>query len=347
MWSMQPLQTAPPGEIVSLRGPAPHTLAVRSPDMVGRLIAAWLLSKRSTNTREAYRRDLLAFFAWVTEWRDQLGTDDPLQLGRWHLDAYREYLTNEEQRTRYHGTRKYSAATVARKLTVISSFYAYCVEEVPHLVPVNPMRRVERPEVAIDSHTGSLSLDEARALMNAARESGPMTHALVGLLLTTGMRISELVKVDTGDLDVEDGVRIVWVQRKGGRKAKLVVPVEIARAVDRYRRGRRGPLFVGATRQRLRRQQVDRVLRRLALDAGYVDVSGKVRTLTPHMLRHTAATLALDAGRDLVDVQEMLGHRDPKTTRRYIANRDRLHRSAVHTVAGLLGADVDPGDVEA
>lgn len=321
---------------------AAGSVALRPQLGVDRLLGAWLLSKKSTNTREAYRRDIVAFAGWVTEFAEQLGTGDVLQCQRWHLDAYREFLTTGEHQTRYHGRRSYSPATIARKLTVISSFYGYCVQEVPHVVPTNPMANVARPDVSDDSSTGSLTLVEARALLDAARESGVMAHALVGLLLTTGVRISEAVKVDTGDLDTEDGVRIVWVQRKGGKRAKLVVPVEVARVVDRYRRGRRGPLFVGSTGERLKRQQVDRILVRLVRAGGLVDAAGRPRSITPHVLRHTAATIALDAGRDLVDVQEMLGHRDPKTTRRYIHNRDKLQNSAVHTVAHLLGADVDP-----
>lgn len=337
----------PPTELVPF-GPSSATsgaLAQRQPDVRDRLVAAWLLSKRSANTRDAYRRDVLAFFGWVDEWSGQLGTADVFTLQRYHLDAYREWLTTGEHLTRYHGRRSYSASTIARKLTVISSFYDYVVEEAPHLVPTNPMRRVVRPEVPTDSTTGSLALTEARALMDAARASGPAAHALIGLLLTTGMRVSEATKVDTGDLGVEDGQRIVWVQRKGGRRAKLVVPIEVARVIDRYRRGRRGPLFVGTTGERLKRQQVDRILGRLVKAAGITDGAGRPRRVTPHWLRHTAAAIARSAGRDVVEIQEMLGHRSLTTTRRYLRNHDQLRNSAVHAVAAALGADVDPGEL--
>lgn len=342
---MQPLD-GPLGEVVLAPRPTvPGGVLAERPQLkMDQLVGAWLLSKKSTNTREAYYRDLRAFADWIAEHGDRLGVVHVLQCQRWHLDAYREFLQEGEHQTRYHGRRSYSDATVARKLTVISSFYAYCVEEAPHLVPTNPMRRVERPEATDDSSTPSLSLADARRLLDAARRSGPMAHSLVGLLLTTGMRISEAVKVDTGDLDIENGQRIVWVRRKGGKRTKLVVPAEIAHVIDRHRRGRRGALFLGSTGNRLLRQQVDRILARLVRDAGIVDEAAAPITLTPHMLRHTAATIALDAGRDLVDVQEMLGHRDPKTTRRYIANRDKLQNSAVHTVAALLGADHQPDD---
>jgi integrase/recombinase XerD len=335
---MQPVLTAPAEGVLAPReGGVVEQVSDRERLRGHPLVAAWLLSKRSPNTREAYLTDLLGFI----EWAAANGLPDIFALRRPHLDAYAEHLRTGEHETRYRGSRSYSETTQARKLTAVSSFYAYCVEEAPDIARANPLRRVVRPETTDDTTTGSLTLVEARALLDAARAAGVRAHALVGLLLTTGMRISELVKVDTGDLGTEDGVRIVWVQRKGGRKAKLVVPQEVAQAVDRYRRGRRGPLFVSSTGERIRRQQVDRILRGLAKSAGYVDETGRPRTLTPHMLRHTAATLALDAGRDLVDVQEMLGHRDPKTTRRYIANRDKLQRSAVHTVAALLGADKD------
>ena len=316
-------------------------LAVRHPDLRHQLAQRWLLSFRRENTRAAYRRDVEAFFAWLDEFAEQLGADI-WSVGRFHMDAYATFLEGEQE-TRYHGRRSYSPATIARKLTAVASFYRYCVDEVPHLVPTNPVAKVQRPEVSDDSDTAALSLSDARAFLDASRRIGLLEHALVSLLLTTGMRISEAVKADTGDLGDERGQRILWVTRKGGKRAKLVVPPEAATAVRRYTRGRRGPLFLGReSGQRIHRQQVDRVLTAVARRAWGKDH----QKVTPHMLRHTAATLALDAGRDIVEVQEMLGHRDIKTTRRYVHGRDQLDNSAVHTVAALLGADVEHEEVE-
>jgi len=283
------------------------------------LLSAWLLSKRSANTRAAYSNDIRAFFAWFDEFADQLGVDDVFALRRVHLDGYRQYLSEQ-----------YAPASVARRLTAISSFFNYAAIEMPGLVPASPMANVARPVVSDESHTASLSLDEARRLLDAARAAGSLEHALVGLLLTTGLRITEVIAADTGDLSRERGHHVIGVTRKGGRRAKLPIPDEVAEALRHYLSGRRGALFVGVRDgQRLKRQHVDRILARLAATAG-------VPKVTPHGLRHTAATVALDGGQSLRAVQQMLGHRDPRTTNRYDRTRTNLDNSAVHTVASLL-----------
>lgn len=282
----------------------------------------WLLSKRSRTTREAYLSDIRQFFAWVDEWSEQLGTGDVFGLHRAHIDAYREYMIGS----------KLAPASVARKLTTLSSFYGYAVAEHPELLAANPVARVARPEVSDESQTASLTLDEARRLLSAARTAGAMEHALIGLLITTGLRISEVVDADSTDLGRERGHTVISVTRKGGRRAKLPVPAEVAQALSDHLGGRVGPLFVGSRHGlRIRRQHVDRVLARLTERAGVPGVS-------PHGLRHTAATVALDGGQSLRAVQQMLGHRDPRTTNRYDRSRTNVDQSAVHAVAAALGA---------
>lgn len=292
-------------------------LATRTPRR-DELMSEWLLSKRSANTRAAYATDLRAFFAWVDEFGAQMDLSDVFATQRRHGDFYRTFLTND-----------YAPASVARRLTVVSSFFTYVCDET-NLMESNPMARVTRPVVSDESTTASLALDEARRLLAAAREAGAMEHALIGLLLTTGLRISEVINADTTDLSRERGHCVVSVVRKGGKRAKLPVPAEVAEALSVHLDGRKGPLFVGGRDgRRLYRQAADRILVQLAARAG-------VPPVTPHGLRHSAATIALDGGRSLRDVQQMLGHRDPKTTVRYDRSRTDIDQSAVHTVAELL-----------
>jgi site-specific recombinase XerD len=299
--------------------PADRTPAGRTTPRRETVLNAWLLSKRSANTRAAYANDLRRFFQWVDEFAGQLGTGDAFALRRVHLDGYRQYLSEQ-----------YAPSSVARRLTAVSSFYKYVTVEAPELLAYNPMSNVTRPVVSDESETTSLGLDEARRLFQAAREAGPMEHAIVGLLVTTGLRISEVVTADTTDLGRERGHHTISVTRKGGKRGKLPVPVEVADALRGYLNGRRGALFVGARDgQRLKRQQVDRVLSRLAEAA-------RVPRVSPHGLRHTAATVALDAGQSIRAVQQLLGHRDPRTTGRYDRSRKNLDQSAVHTIASLI-----------
>ena len=108
---------------------------------------------------------------------------------------------------------------------------------------------------------------------------------------------------------------------------------------DRARRGGlvsvtqlTGPLVATATGRRLRQGHLWDLVRRLARDA---DV-GTWDRLSPHSLRHSAITFALDAGAALRDVQDYAGHKDPRTTRRYDHARDSLDRNAAYTVAAYL-----------
>lgn len=125
----------------------------------------------------------------------------------------------------------------------------------------------------------------------------------------------------------------VRVTRKGGRRARLRLADDVLAALHDYLRGREGPVFIVAGR-RITRQQVNRRLAKLARAA---DV--ELPRLHAHMLRHTAATLALtdpDNQTSLRDVQVMLGHRDPRTTANYDRAARDLERSAVNGVARRL-----------
>jgi len=121
------------------------------------------------------------------------------------------------------------------------------------------------------------------------------------------------------------------VTRKGGRKQKLPLPPTAAHAVDAVTAGRaRGPVIITRTGKPMAASEIYRTVRRLAGDAGIT------KRITPHSLRHAYTTLALDAGVPLRDVQTDLGHRDPRTIRRYDRARERLDRSGAYRVAAVL-----------
>ncbi len=105
------------------------------------------------------------------------------------------------------------------------------------------------------------------------------------------------------------------------RRAGLGSPAQLA-----------GPLLATATGGRLRQGHLWELVRRLARTAG-IDTW---QELSPHSLRHSAITFALDAGATLRDVQDYAGHKDPRTTRRYDHARDSLDRNAAYAVAAYL-----------
>ena len=129
--------------------------------------------------------------------------------------------------------------------------------------------------------------------------------------------------------------------RKGGRKAKIPLTPATVAALEAYLADRAGagewrqlsgPLLATATGGRLRQGHLWELVRRLARTAGI----GAWEQLSPHSLRHSAITFALDAGASLRDVQDYAGHKDPRTTRRYDHSRDSLDRNAAYTVAAYL-----------
>lgn len=283
-----------------------------------RLAAAFLLSHHG-RTREAYARDLAQFAAWCA--RHGL---DPLAVRRVHVDGYVEQLTADGV----------AASSIVRKLAALSGFYAYGVDE--ELVPRNPVTRVRRPKVGENVQSTGLSQREAGLLLAAAERHSPRAAVVVGLLLFCGLRVSELCGARVTDLGHERGHRILTVTRKGGRRQKMVVPPRVVATIEDHLDGRTdGPLVATATGRPLDRHAIWRLLRALAADA----LPQLAASIHPHDLRHACATLSLDAGASLRDVQDLLGHQDSRTTRRYDRARYSLDRSPSHRLAVLLAED--------
>jgi site-specific recombinase XerD len=172
-----------------------------------------------------------------------------------------------------------------------------------------------------------------RRLLATAEASSPRDRALVTLLVLSGTRVSESLNADVADLDHERGHRVLRLHRMGGRIQRIALAPRTATAIDALLDGRtEGPIFATRTGRRMDRHAACMVIRRLARAAGIE------RPVSPHTLRHTFATLALDAGVALHVVQDGCGHADPRTTQRYNSNRDSLDGAATHTLAAFLAA---------
>ncbi|MEX5275333.1 tyrosine-type recombinase/integrase [Kocuria sp. CPCC 205235] len=285
------------------------------------LIRAWLASYGSDNTRTAYRNDVLLFL----EYLDASGLD-LLEVRRSHVDVFARVREQDGD----------SAATTARRLAAVSSLYRYAVTE--GRLSASPADHVRRPTVDQDSSTtAALTRREAEDLLTVARMHSPRAGALVDLLLTTGMRISEALTARVSGLSSD---RVV-ITRKGGKTAAVWLPdhtVEALRAItettgEEITRGDEldGLIFTTGSGNQWDRTDVAKLLRRLGRHAGIS------RGVTPHVLRHTHATLALELGVPLHHLQDSLGHKDPRTTRRYDHARSRLENSSAHKVGALFG----------
>ena len=279
-----------------------------------KLAAAWLIGY-SPKTRAAYLADLKDFAAFCRE--HEL---DPLSVHRSHVDAYKATL--EE--------RGLAPATIARRLSALSGFYEYAVDE--ELIARSPVARVKRPKVGNDSPTLGLDSAELAVFLLASELAGPRDHALACLLALNGLRVSEICEADVDDLATVRGHRVLTITRKGGKKATAPLAPRTIEAIEAHLEGRtEGPLLLANDGGRLTRHGAARIVSRLARATG-------LKGISPHSLRHTFVTLALDQGAALRDVQDAAGHADPRTTRRYDQGRQSLDRHPTYALASSLGA---------
>ncbi len=293
-------------------------LAAGGAELLATLTAAFLLSHRGA-TRAAYARDLADFRAWCERHEVSM-----LAARRAHVDAYVSQLEAAGAKP----------ATIMRRLAALTGFYGYAVDE--NVLDRNPARQVRRPKVGENVQSTGLSRAEAAVLLAAAERHGPRTAVIATLLILCGLRVSELTKAQVADLGHQRGHRVLSVTRKGGKRQTMVLPPRAAAAVASYLAGRSdGPLVATATGRAMDRHAIWRLLRRLAAEC----LPHLADTLHPHDLRHACATLALDAGASLRDVQTLLGHADPRTTNRYDRARHDLDRSPSYALATLLAAD--------
>lgn len=294
-------------------------------DPFTRIAAAWLLSYGG-HTQTAYRRDLAAWAQWCEHMRVH-----PLAAERFHVDAWVRHLTTEPQpRT----GRPASPATIARRLSALARFYDYGIHDAKVLTH-SPVASVRRPKVSDESQAVGLTADELRRLLATAAGHSPRSAALVSLLTFCGLRISEALGADVRDFGHDHGHRVLKITRKGGKAARVPLPPPAIRTLDDYLGQRTsGPIFLaadGTSRYPYisAKQQLDRLCRSAALPAG----------VTPHSLRHSYATESLRLGVALQDVQDAMGHADPRTTRRYDRSRHNLDRSPNYLLANALTSE--------
>jgi len=219
-----------------------------------------------------------------------------------------------------------AGATVARKISVLRSFYKYLCRE--KLAELNPVIPIKSPKQGHKLPT-VLNLAEVRSLLSQPSGSSPSATrdtAILEMLYGAGLRVSELVGLKVADVDMEGG--FVRCMGKGSKERMIPVGEPALAAVWRYlKQGRQhlgkgartDHLFLNRFGRGLTRQSVHRML------VGYARQAGINKVVTPHTLRHSFATHLLAGGADLRSVQEMLGHADVSTTQIYThLSRKRL-----------------------
>ena len=274
----------------------------------------------SRNTLEAYRSDLHQYGTWLR----RMALDARI-VGHDELAAFTAGLVAGD------GERPPVApATLQRKVACLRSFYRHLRRTAA--VADDPTGRLRAPRQP-RRLPQVLSRDEVARLLAQPAGAEPAAlrdRALLELMYACGLRASEAIALDAGDLDLEAGV--LRARGKGGRERLVPVGTAAGRALSTYLvRGR--PRLVGDRRETrlfvnqrgagLTRQGLYKIVQRHAASAGLAD------KMSPHTLRHTFATHLLAGGCDLRSLQEMLGHADLATTQLYTQLfADRLEAGA-------------------
>lgn len=267
------------------------------------------------NTIQAYQTDLRQFATYLR------GRD--LSWATVDLAVVRDFLEELQER-------QITARTQARKIASLRNFFDFLLEE--QLVTENPCAYLSSPKLP-QNLPKTLSEAEISALLKVPTLDKPMGYrdrAILEVLYGSGMRISELINLNVGDIDPLGFVRCLG---KGNKERIIPLGTHALKATMMYleyarprivKNPRERALFVNLRGQRLTRQGCWKLLK------GWAKQAGIKKEISPHMLRHSFATHLLEHGADLRSVQEMLGHADLSTTQIY-THLDKVHLRNIYS----------------
>lgn len=308
--------------------PAEATDHSASRQFDSRITSAFCERSISEETRRAYRRVVREFFRFV-------GVRHPTEITPQDVQRWRDQLI----------TQKKSASTVTFKLSIVRSLFDYL--QVGGFVSRNPAlsKLVPPPAVPDDLSGRALTAKEVRYLLsgpNREMSEGARDYALMLLMLRTSIRVSEACGLRLSQVKWSHGRWVIKFKVKGGRERTQPIPGEVKKAIDGYLRldrkrrelqhsgGEDQFIFQPHTNYRtlefnkpISSTMAWHIVRKWGRFTG-------VGKLSPHDLRRTAITRALDQGLSYRQVQMMSGHRDPKTVMRYDHGRENLELNAAN-----------------
>ncbi len=262
----------------------------------------------SEHTLRAYHKDLLQFDNFLkAEKRNSLESINHLLLRRF-LAVLR--------------SKNYSKTTIARKLASIRSFFKFLIREGELVSNPFEMLRTPKQDKKLPHFLSISEVDILLETPDCSTVMGLRDMAIMETLYSTGIRVSELVGLDEGDIDFFAGM--IKVQGKGKKERLVPIGSHATKAINGYigsksrsrknektKVGKSEPLFLNKYGGRLTARSVARTLDK------YLKMAGVNLLTSPHTFRHSFATHLLDKGADLRSVQEMLGHSSLSTTQVY------------------------------
>ncbi|MEX2081641.1 MAG: tyrosine recombinase [Dehalococcoidia bacterium] len=295
-------------------------------DYIGQFLNFLAVEKNAShNTIAAYRNDLAQFELFLGGHIAKNGSQP------WkHVDekVVVEFVASLRERS-------YKDATIARKVAAVKSFFGFLAAE--GLVASDPTDQLKSPQVGKSLPKALTPAEVDELLEQPARKNtleARRDKAMLELLYGTGVRVTELVSLDLGDVAMESDPVTVRCVGKGDRERSLPLAPRPTDELKHYifhvrpklvRNRREAALFVNRRGERLTRQGFWLILKNYARQAEMSTSGGA--SITPHTLRHTFATHMLSGGMPLRNVQEALGHANISTTQVYTHLTDSQKRA--------------------
>lgn len=272
----------------------------------------------SANTITSYKNDITEYFEFIKK----AGIKNINKVSEDVLENFLSYLKDKK-----FNDRKLNVSSIARKVSAIRQFHKFIFSDgLANNLPISDFK----PPKKIKHLPGVLSVSEIEKIMELQNTNDPIiirNKAILETMYGSGLRVSETVNLDVGDVDFSDA--IIRCLGKGSKERIVPVGTHALKAISKYMSEVRNSLigkkttsalFLNFRGDRLSRVSCWKIIKKAA------SIAGIKKVITPHSLRHSFATHLLENGADLRAVQEMLGHVSISTTQIYThVSRKHLH----------------------
>lgn len=303
------------------------TEVVEIKDILQNAIDAFLASiDTKERTRDAYRKALKVFNEWIAE----RGYTRPT---RENIIEYKQYLQDKIIQTQ-DGEKPLSALTISAYLTALRRFFGYLEAEKIYPNIAKDIKGLKRPKGFLKD---TLTKDEVIRLLEGIQETtlnDLRDYAVINLMIRTGLRTIEVTRALIGDIGRESGETVlrVWGKGRDSKDDFVILTEESYKPILDYLQARgetstQEPLFSSHSNRNKKEALTTRSIRRI-IETRLKAVGLKTSKVTAHSLRHTAGTIALMNGADILGVKEMLRHSSVNTTLVYAHNLNRITKGA-------------------
>ncbi len=289
----------------------------------------------SPHTRRAYRIDLNAFFNFLFTLAPEL--NDLKAMERFHVVAYRQWMEGQQM----------APKTINRRLSSLSSYCDFLVAK--QLIEFNPCQAIKRPRQEVVTPTKDLTDEQVTSLMQALHDTtsaSPLHRAVIYLLFSTGIRVSELANLKLKDFHRDGEHWVIDIVAKGGKHLSKVVHPRCAEVLQEYLnwqkettdelspedsllRPTRNPLDGNDLNKPLNPKSIEYIIKTWCRRAGIFE------RISPHSARATYIGSALDAGQDIYRISRDVGHASVQTTQIYDKRRHQHDESPAYSLGYL------------